>query len=74
MPIIKGNVLSTWNGFERGDAVKVSGHRGKFTFYSVRLDENNEPLWITVVGGTWQHSKFRHFPPFLVTPTKKEKA
>lgn len=74
MTAIKGIVLSSWNGYERGDEVKVAGHRGKFTFYSVRLDDKNKPLWITVIGGTWQHSKFRHFPPQLITLTKKAKS
>jgi hypothetical protein len=74
--VAKGIVLSSWNGYERGDEVKVANVRGKFTFYSVRLDDNQEPLWITVIGGTWQHSKYRHFGPTLVSKikTKKEKA
>ena len=51
MAVVKGVVLSSWNGYERGDEVKVVGQRGKFTFYSVRLDEEQNPLWITVIGG-----------------------
>ena len=73
MVVAKGIVLSNWNGYERGDEVKVAGHRGKFTFYSVRLGDDNKPLWMTVIGGTWQHSKFRHFLPQLILPIKKEK-
>jgi len=52
----------------------VVGQRGKFTFYSVRLDEEQNPLWITVIGGTWQHSKYRHFGPTLVSKPKTKKA
>jgi len=73
MAIAKGLVLSSWNGFNRGDEVKVSNVRGKFYFYSVRLDDNQQPLWITVIGGTWQRSKYRHFPPALVSEMKKAK-
>jgi len=74
MTIAKGSVLSSWNGYERGDEVKVVGQRGKFYFYSVRLDENGAPRWITVIGGTWQHSKYRHFGPTIVSPVKKKQA
>lgn len=66
--------LSSWKVYERGTPVKVTGQRGSFTFYSVRLSPEGEPKWITVFGGTWQHSKYRHFHPSLVTPAKsKEK-
>lgn len=74
MAVVRGVVLSSWNGYERGDEVKVVGQRGKFTFYSVRLDEEQNPLWITVIGGTWQHSKYRHFSPTLVSKPKTKKA
>jgi len=73
MAVAKGLVLTSWNGYDRGDEVKVTNVRGKFTFYSVRLNEAGSPLWITVIGGTWQHSKYRHFAPDLVRPVKKAK-
>jgi len=73
MALAEGVVLSSWNGFERGDEVKVAHVRGKFTFYSVRLGAEGDPLWITVIGGTWQHSKYRHFPPSLVSKIKQKK-
>jgi len=73
MTIAKGLVLSSWNGYERGDEVKVVGQRGKFRFYSVRVNEEGTPQWITVIGGTWQHSKYRHFGPQLVSPIRETK-
>jgi len=72
MATAKGLVVSSWNGLERGDPVKVAFQRGSFTFYSARLSEDGECQWVTCIGGTWQHSKYRHFIPSLVTPIKKK--
>lgn len=63
----------TWNGLVRDDPVKVLHQRGSFRFISVRLDDNGEPLWVTVIGGTAGHSKWRHFYPNMVVPIKKKR-
>jgi hypothetical protein len=73
MALVKDVVVSSWNGFERGDPVKVNFQRGSFTFYSARLSETGECKWVTVIGGTWQHSKYRHFVPGLISPIKTSK-
>jgi len=71
--LANGLVVSSWDGLNRGDTVKVFGVRGSFTFYSARLDTEGTCLWVTVVGGTYQHSKYRHFYPTLITKTKGKK-
>ena len=63
----------TWLGLERGDPIKVSHQRGSFTFYSVTLSDDGEPKWVTVIGGTSGHSKFRHFYPDMVSVIRKKK-
>lgn len=69
--IASGLVVSSWNGWERGTPVKVFGVRGSFTFYSARLDDGGNVLWVTVIGGTSGKSAYRHFNPGLVTLNKK---
>ena len=45
----------------RGDHVSITGEAGVFTFLSVRLDSDGNPVWVNVYGGPSKQEMFRSF-------------
>ena len=68
------NVVSQYKGMERGQPVKVRGHRGSFEFHSAYITDAGEVSSVCVVGGVANHRMFRHFLPGLIVAKKVRKS
>jgi hypothetical protein len=66
--------LDAWQGLIRGDAVKISGERGQFTFNHAMADATTaEILWIEVHGGLPGRTKLRSFmADRVIVPSDKD--
>jgi hypothetical protein len=67
-------VEDEWNGFVKGDPIKVLGERGDFTFVKVHT-RNGEATDVIVHGGVYGHTTIRAFYPDQISkPTKRKRA
>jgi len=66
--------VDSWNGFEKGDLVHVSGTHGAEFRFQYAYERDGVVTEVTVVGGVNGHNKFRTFLPSRVTqPTKAKR-
>jgi hypothetical protein len=52
-----------WRSMEPNHTVKVNGVSGNFKFRSATFNDEGECISVCVIGGTANHSHFRHFTP-----------
>ena len=66
-------VEDEWDGFTKGDPIKISGERGDFTFVKVHT-RNGEVTDVIVHGGVYGHTTIRAFYPHRISkPTKRKR-
>jgi hypothetical protein len=59
---VRYTVAKIWGEIAEGDAIKVTGERGKFTFTSVYLHDGVVTS-VNAIGGMDGHNEFRSFRP-----------
>ena len=64
--------VTEWNGIVKGDAVKVRGERGNFTFLSHTTNGKGQS-WVDVYGGSGGQAMFRAFSSDRIKKVAKKR-
>jgi hypothetical protein len=65
-----------WEGFSRGDEIKISGERGWFSFVGFCKNEESGQSWVAVFGGDKDpggRRQFRYVAPDRIKHAKRRK-